>query len=58
MAEKLDQNELVSFRELLIANSIQIDAVTQLLIEKGFFTKKEFFVMPKRVQMEYKKDKE
>ena len=58
MAEKLDQEELVSFRELLISNSVQIDAVTQLMIEKGFFTKDEFFAMQKRVQMEYKKGQE
>jgi hypothetical protein len=58
MAEKLDQEELVSFRELLISNSIQIDAVTQLMIEKGFFTKDEFFEMLKRVQLEYKTGQE
>ena len=29
MAEKLDQDEMVSFRELLIANSIQIDAMAK-----------------------------
>ena len=55
MAEKLDPDEMVSFKELLISNTIQTDAVTQLLIEKGYFTKEEFFVMLKRVQMEYKK---
>ena len=54
MAEKLDPDEIVSFKELLISNSIQIDAVTKLMIEKGFFTKEEFFEMLKRVQMEYK----
>ena len=54
MAEKLDPDEMVSFKELLISNSIQIDAVAQLLIEKGYFTKEEFFAMLKRVQMEYK----
>jgi hypothetical protein len=48
---------MVSFKELLISNSIQIDAVTQLLIEKWIFTKEEFFGMLKRVQMEYQKDK-
>ena len=58
ITEKLDQEELVSFKELLISNSIQIDAVTQLMIEKGFFTKEEFFEMIKRVQMEYKKGQE
>ena len=54
MVEKLDQDQLVSFEELLISNSIQIDAVTQLLIEKGIFTKEEFFDMLKQVQMAYK----
>ncbi len=34
MAEKLDEKELVSFEELLRANSIQVDALSQLLIEK------------------------
>ena len=54
MAEQLDQSELVDFKELLIANSIQVDTVTQLLIEKGFFTKDEYFTKLKKVQMEYK----
>ncbi len=30
MAEKLNLNEIVSFEELIISNTIQIDAVTQL----------------------------
>ena len=55
MAEKIDQNELASFKELLMANSMQVDAIAQLLIEKGIFTKDEFFGMLERVQMEYKK---
>jgi len=57
MAERLDPDEIVSFKELLISNSIQIDAVAQLMIEKGFFTKEEFFVMLKKVQMEYQRRK-
>ncbi len=55
MVEKLDPKELVSFEELLVSKTIQIDAVTQLLVEKGFFTKEEFFQKLKRVQMEYQK---
>jgi hypothetical protein len=35
MVEKLDDKELVNFKEMLIANSIQVDALAQLLIEKG-----------------------
>jgi hypothetical protein len=53
MATKLDEKELVSFKELLMANSIQVDAAVQLMIEKGFFTKDEFFTKLKAVQAEY-----
>ena len=56
MAKKLDSSELVSFKELLMANSMQVDAIAQLLIEKGVFTKEEFFDMLKRVQMAYKSE--
>ena len=57
MAEQLDPNELVSFRELLISNTIQLDVVSRLLVEKGIVTFEEFSVKLKEVQMEYKKDK-
>lgn len=36
-----------------MANSIQVDAAVQLMIEKGFFTKDEFFGKLKQVQLEY-----
>ncbi len=55
MAEKLDPEELVSFKELLMANSIQVDALAQLLIEKG--TQDEFFDKLKQVQAGYEKNK-
>ncbi len=50
MAEKLDEKELVSFKEFLIAHSIQIDAVPQLLIEKEIITEQESFTKLKQVQ--------
>jgi hypothetical protein len=43
MATPLDSKDLLSFKELLMANSIQVDAAVQLLIEKEFFTLDEFF---------------
>ena len=55
MVQKLDQDELVSFRELLISNTIQLDVVTQVLIEKGIITDEEFFTKLKLVQAEYQK---
>jgi hypothetical protein len=55
MAQKLEDSEIVSFKELLMANSIQVDALAQLFIEKGFITKEEFFDKLKQVQAEYQK---
>ena len=54
MAEKLDQSELDSFREILVANSIRVDAMAMLLIEKGLITKDEFHTKLKQMQMEYR----
>ena len=38
MAKSLPQDDLVSFKELLLANSIQVDALAQLLIEEGLIS--------------------
>ena len=53
MAQKLDEKELVTFKEMLMANSIQVDAVAQLLIEKGIITEEEFYSKLEAVQGEY-----
>ena len=55
MAEKLDPKEIVSFKELLMANSMQVDALAQLLIEKGVITEEEFFSKLKDVKAQYYK---
>jgi len=52
-ATPLDPNELVTFKELLIANSIQVDTAVQLMIEKGFFSEAEYFSKLKQVQAAY-----
>jgi hypothetical protein len=43
MAKKLDDNDIVSFTELLMANSLQVDTLSQLLIEKGSSQRKSSF---------------
>ena len=53
MAEKLNDQELASFKEFLIAQSIQVDALSQLLIEKGFITEQKFYAKLKKVQYDY-----
>jgi hypothetical protein len=53
MAQPLDSKDLVSFKELLMANSIQVDALTQLLIEAGIISREKFFAKLKEVQVQY-----
>ena len=55
MAQKLDDSEIVDFKELLIANSILTDALVQLLIEEGIISEQKFFTKFKQVQAQYQK---
>ena len=57
MAQKLQDKDLVTFKELLMANSIQVDALAQLLIEKGLISRDEYFRKLKEVQLEYESRK-
>jgi hypothetical protein len=43
MAKSLDPAELVSFKELLMVNSIQINALCHLLIEKEVISQGKFY---------------
>ena len=53
MAQLLDSKDVVEFKELLLANTIQIDTMYQLLIQKGYFTEAEFLEKMKQVQADY-----
>ena len=57
MAYELDPKELVDFRELVMANTIQVDTMYQLLIQKGYFTEAEFLAKMKLVQADYQRQK-
>ncbi|MFC1896233.1 putative molybdenum carrier protein [Thermodesulfobacteriota bacterium] len=50
-----DKKQTVSFEELLTGQMIQLDTVTQLLIEKGIITEKEFHEKLKAVQAGYER---
>jgi len=50
MADPLDPKDLVSFKELLLANSIQVDALVQLLVEEGLISEQRYFQKLKEVQ--------
>ena len=53
MAKKLDEKEITTPEELFWENMYQLDAVTQLLIEKGIISEQEFFTKLKQVQGEW-----
>ena len=54
MDQKSDYAESVSLKELLVANAVMADALTQLLIEKGIITQEELFTKLQYVQSEYR----
>ena len=53
MAHELDPKELVDFREMVMAKTIQVDTMYKLLIQKGYFTEAEFQKKMKAVQGDY-----
>ncbi len=57
MADKLDSKELVTFKELLMSEVIQSEALINLLDRKGIITKQELLEEIKLVQASMIKDK-
>jgi hypothetical protein len=55
MNDNFDNSDLATLKELVIASSIQIDALGQLLIEKGIFTEDEFFNKRTEIYAEYQR---
>jgi site-specific recombinase len=47
MAIPLAPKQIVSFEELLMSQVVQQEALTRLLVERGIFTKEEFWRMVK-----------
>lgn len=50
MADKLDPKEVVDFKELLMSEVIQSEAMINLLDKKGIISKQELLEEMKRVQ--------
>jgi hypothetical protein len=55
MAKKLNPKEVATFEEIMLANSMEVEALTQLLVEKGILTFEEIFEKLKEVQKNYRK---
>ena len=50
MAKKLDQKQIVDFKEFLMSEVIQSEALINLLDKKGLVSKQELLKEMKRVQ--------
>ncbi len=50
MAEKLDEKQMVEFKELLMSEIIQSEALINLLDRKGIVSKQELLEEMRRVQ--------
>ena len=57
MTEKLDNKEIVDFKELLMSEVIQSEALINLLDKKGLISKQELLEEMKRVQASMTKPK-
>jgi len=53
MTQKTESGETVSLEELTLANTIPVDTLAQLLIEKGLISEQEFYAKLKQVQRQY-----
>jgi hypothetical protein len=53
--EDSESKKLVGLERLLVSNTIQLEAVTRLLLEKGILEEDELLAMMKTVQSEYQR---
>jgi len=51
-----EPRKIDGLERLMVSNTIQLEAVTRLLLEKGIFEEEELLSMMKTVQSEYKND--
>ena len=51
--ENYDSQRRTSLERLLVTNTIQLEALTRILLEKGIISEKELMQMMKKVQVEY-----
>ena len=53
MEKGFDPKDILSTEELIMANAMKIDAVVELLIDKGMISEKEYFLKLKDLQHGY-----
>jgi hypothetical protein len=57
MAEKVDEKELMIFKEMAMSNSVMVDGLTRLLLRKGVISEEELSTLLREVQEEFDAEK-
>ena len=52
--EDLDTKKIVGFEKLLVSTTIQLEAITRLLLQKGMIEEEELLEMMNQIQSEYR----
>ena len=53
VSEALDTKKMVGFEKLLVSTTIQLEAITRLLLQKGMIKEEELLEMMNQIQSEY-----
>ena len=58
MAQKLKDSDLITFKELFMANSMEVDTVANLCIRRGIFTEKELYEKLQEIKSDHLKNEQ
>ena len=53
LSEDLDTRKIAGFEKLLVSTTIQLEAITRLLLKKGVIEEEELLKMMSQIQSEY-----
>ena len=54
LSQDLDTKKMVGFEKLLVSTTIQLEAITRLLLQKGIIEEEELLEMMNQIQSEYR----
>ena len=54
LSEDLDTKKMVGFEKLLVSTTIQLEAITRLMLQKGMIEEEELLEMMDQIQSEYR----
>jgi hypothetical protein len=54
LSKDLDSRKIAGFEKLLVSTTIQLEAITRLLLQKGMIQEEELLEMMNQIQTEYR----